>query len=224
MRGCYRCRGASVGMPRRGIRTIPGRGASPRRPYHFWQGIRTFPGRDAWPHASALIIRCFALGRDASPRRPYHFRRGIRTFIAPPVAGLCLPKVGPVRSLLHQSGADGIFLDVLTVLTQKSVVTDAVVEKAALPPDPLLPCQPPFEICDGAGEVDVIRWADHGMNVIWHDHAGPDVPDMILMSMDKGLDHSLRHSGLAKLIGAVGNRAEGDEKVGVGHPCRRLVV
>jgi hypothetical protein len=103
------------------------------------------------------------------------------------------------------------------------MVTDAVVEKASLPTDPFLPCQPSFEIWDGAGEVNVIRWADHGMNMVRHDHTGPDVPDMILMSIDKGLDHSLRHSGLAKLIVATGNRAEGDEKVGAGHPCRVLV-
>ncbi|NDB09000.1 MAG: hypothetical protein EBX98_01810 [Burkholderiaceae bacterium] len=60
--------------------------------------------------------------------------------------------------------------------------------------------------------------------MVRHDHAGPDVPDMILMAIDKGLDHSLRHSGLAKLIGAMGNRAEGDEKVRAGHPCRGLVA
>ncbi len=99
------------------------------------------------------------------------------------------------------------------------MVTQTVIEKIALPLDPLLSGEEFLPVPDGCLYSRLARERNNCMHVVRHKQAQPTMPEQSLMVEFRGREHGIARAGPAQLVFATRHAVDRNEKpTAFGHP------
>ena len=124
-------------------------------------------------------------GRGVSPRRPFFAAQ-------PPLSLFGQDHERPVPPIRNQSGADGIFENILCFVLETFVVSQSMFKKIPLPIESMCACCPPFPVPDTFDQIRFRRKPEHKVDMIGHNGGGMDPPNTGLHTMADRIPNAAR--------------------------------